>query len=217
MVSENKIVFDEIAHLHYLYSQTFENQAYWIPLTKDLTKIFKKVYNKQVAGNFQEEEFQDFIQDLLEELTKLYNTKTVFDSPRDFYFYLFNFSRINLKTKTRHQQLFQTTDFTGLSEDLLRNSYGYRPFMIRLYLQDVIKVLIEEFQKSLRFIGNERKICLSIFDSLLKDVEINVEFLERRYNLKASFYIQHVKVLVRKVLYQLRALGYSDLNYLMEG
>jgi len=76
----------------------------------------------------------------------------------------------------------------------------------------MLELLVNSFTNSIRFIGQERNVCLIIFDSMMKEEDINKKYLSMKYNLDAEFYVNYVSVMIKKILYKFKDIKLNDIT-----
>ncbi len=177
---------------------------------KKLKPEVDSIYNTK-KKHLQEEDYDDVHSDVIESILMCDYS---FSSPSEFREYITSTVRSVIAKKVVTYSRRSSIEALDV-KNIIAPSYGYRQIMMNIYLKEIIERMVVDFQESIRFVGNERKVCLVVFNSLMQDEVIDVEYLEKRFNLDVLYFISYVRIKIRGLLYNLRAQGYTELEYLM--
>jgi hypothetical protein len=198
--------------IHKSYHATIESNVHFnsfmIAMIPVIRYNYKKIYNPTLTID----EFEDVCNDVFEQCLKTMSNKIVFEDKNQTMVYVSAIVETVILKKIKYYNNISNMDLCGLENNLIASSFSSTQVLLKIHAKEMLELLVNSFTNSIRFIGQERNVCLIIFDSMMKEEDINKKYLSMKYNLDAEFYVNYVSVMIKKILYKFKDIKLNDIT-----
>jgi hypothetical protein len=105
----------------------------------------------------------------------------------------------------------------GSGKDEMISDYGsHRKLLAKMQLTDVLVDFVKKFEASIRFKGNEKALCMYLFDRMMKRQPLEDTVLVRSQFGRLKFLKEYTMLLMRQLIHQMglqNQLGDFDARY----
>lgn len=199
-------------NIHMSYHNSIGSETHFKLFMIDMFPVVKYYYKKMYNPTLTIDEFEDVCNDVFEQCIKIMNNKTVFDDKNQTMVYISAIVETVILNKMQYYNNISNINITGLENNLITNSYSSTQVLLKIHAKQMLELLVNSFTNSIRFVGEERNICLIIFDSMMKEEKINKKYLSMKYNLDAEFYVNYVSVMIKKILYKFKDIKLNEIT-----
>lgn len=212
---QNKKIDQSGIHFSYqsmMNSSDVNFSYYFNEFIKNMIPLIRYYYKKMASLSLTIDEFDDICNDVFEQCIKTKNNKIVFDNKHHTILYISAIIKTIIIKKIKYYNNLSKINLSGLENSLVANSFSSSQVLLRIQAKQVLELLVNNFKNSIRFVGKEHDLCLIIFDTIMKEDKIDVNYLSNKYNIDAEFYVNYVTVVIKSILYKFKDIRLNDLT-----
>lgn len=198
--------------IHTSYHNSLNSNRYFDQFIIAMVPLIRYNYKKLHNANLTIDEFEDVCNDVFEQCIKTMNSGVVFADESQTMVYLSSIVKSVIIAKMKYYNNISNVNLIGFENVLLSNAFSSTQILLRIHLKQIMELMVANFNESIRFIGNERNMCIYIFDLMMKEEKVDKKYLSKKYNLDAEFYVNYVILLMKKILYKYKDVRFNDLT-----
>lgn len=194
------------------YKMSFDNPKYYDFFIKAFIPLINQQFKRYEGSHITLDEFEDLVSDINIKVLKMQSNRMEFDEVAVFYGYLKTICQRTFVDKIDYYRYnISEYDYASLDDISLMYGNAHESIFTAIHFKDIIKLLILEFKKRIRFKGKLRVAILYVFDALMKGKAPDINFLSVKYSVDGDYIDSYTRVLIRSVLYDLSlTLAFED-------